>query len=150
MIVAGKQKKVKKDKPKGPGRYKNFAVEPCAHPLDDVVVEGFIRLQLVPDRAELGLLFVRILRAGLLAVRGGFLAEATGGDDLGQPDTVALGLVRGISLLATFLARVPGEDVEAADGLFGDASGDEESAWGKVVSFPFEFTVSEPDAVSMG
>ena len=82
----------------GDRRHEDLVVEPRAHPVDDVVVEGLVRLQLVTDRAELRLLFVRILLAGFLAVRGGFLAEAAGGDDLGQPDAVALGFVLGVAL----------------------------------------------------
>src|SRR5687768_11484178 len=82
------------------------------------MVEGLVRLQFVPDRAERRLLVVRILLAGFLAVRRGFLAECARSHDLGQPDAVPFGFVLGIPLLASFLARVLGENVEAADRLF--------------------------------
>jgi hypothetical protein len=104
---------------RGDRRHEDRVVEPRPHAVDDVVVEGLVRLQLVTDRTELRLRFVRIFRARFRAVRGGFLTEAAGGDDLGQPDAVALGGVLGNALLAPFLARVLGKDVEAADGLVG-------------------------------
>jgi hypothetical protein len=98
-------------------RHEDRLIEPRTHPINDVMVEGLVRLELVSHRAELRLLFMRILLAGFLAVRRGLLAESTGGHDLGQPDAVALGLVLGKPFLAPLLARVLGKDIEAAGTL---------------------------------
>src|SRR5438874_7026563 len=97
------------------GGHEHFAIELRPHARHDLGVEQGIGLglavELVPLAPSLGLgQAARCLPAWPPAA-----PEAAGGDHLGHPQAVALGLVLGGALVLLLLLAILGEDIEAAD-----------------------------------
>src|SRR5919202_1374089 len=97
------------------GRHEHLVVELGPHARDDLGVVRGLAAGLVPFPPPLGL----GPPAGRLPARPAAAREAAGGDHLGHPQAVALGLVVGDALVLLLLLAVLGEHVEPANGIAG-------------------------------
>jgi hypothetical protein len=107
-------------------RGEDVVIEPAAHTIDDLGIERLVGLQLAADRLEsFHLRAPRPLLGTALPIcvtfPVGLLPITSPGHDLGQPDSVALGLVLRSPFVEGLEPVDLGEDIEAPDRFQGSS-----------------------------